>query len=178
MRITGPSELAFPDYDGNGMFKSLGNLVVNPNIGLLFISMNDKPKRLRVYGSARVSDTDPLLGKTDWRPTHRAGRGPCHLSELPTLFGHRRWSHHRSTRRSQNARRRSRPGRASMPLRMPCIRASRPGKVSSIARPLLAQSRHDGLRRTCPLSAVKQTRPFAGVRFRGRYWGQSGHDVG
>ena len=64
VRITGPSELAFPDYDGNGMFKSLGNLVVNPNIGLLFISMNDKPKRLRVNGSARVSDTDPLLGKT------------------------------------------------------------------------------------------------------------------
>ena len=64
VRITGPSVLAFPDYDGNGMFKSLGNLVVNPNIGLLFISMNDKPKRLRVNGSARVSDTDPLLGKT------------------------------------------------------------------------------------------------------------------
>src|SRR5215472_12465469 len=64
VRITGPSELAFPDYDGNGMFKSLGNLLVNPNIGLLFIAMNDKPKRLRINGSARVSDTDPLLGKT------------------------------------------------------------------------------------------------------------------
>ena len=25
-----PGELAFPDYDGNGMFKSLGNVVVNP----------------------------------------------------------------------------------------------------------------------------------------------------
>src|SRR5215469_1649092 len=64
VRITGPSELAFPDYDGNGMFKSLGNLLVNPKIGLLFIAMNDKPKRLRINGSARVSDTDPLLGKT------------------------------------------------------------------------------------------------------------------
>ena len=29
VRVTGPSELAFPDYDGNGMFKSLGNIVVN-----------------------------------------------------------------------------------------------------------------------------------------------------
>src|SRR5262249_24217996 len=64
VRITGPSELAFPDYDGNGMFKSLGNLLVNSNVGLLFIAMNDKPKRLRVNGSARLSDTDPLLGKT------------------------------------------------------------------------------------------------------------------
>ena len=37
-RITGPNELAFPDYDGNGMFRSLGNLTVNPNVGLLFIA--------------------------------------------------------------------------------------------------------------------------------------------
>jgi len=64
VRITGPSELVFPDYDGNGMFKSLGNLVVNPNVGLLFIAMHDKPKRLRINGSARVSDEDPLIAET------------------------------------------------------------------------------------------------------------------
>src|SRR5215472_8913229 len=64
VRVTGACELAFPDYDGNGMFKSLGNLLVNPNIGLLFIAMNDKPKKLRVNGSARVGDTDALLGET------------------------------------------------------------------------------------------------------------------
>ena len=64
VRVTGPAELAFPDYDGNGMFKSLGNLIVNPNIGLLFISMHDKPKRLRVNGSASVNDADPLLKET------------------------------------------------------------------------------------------------------------------
>jgi hypothetical protein len=64
VRVTGPSELAFPDYDGNGMFKSLGNLLVNPNIGLLFIALHDKPKRLRVNGTAVVSDADPLLKET------------------------------------------------------------------------------------------------------------------
>ncbi len=64
VRVTGPSELAFPDYDGNGMFKSLGNLMVNPNIGLLFIALHDRPRRLRVNGSARVLDKDPLLGET------------------------------------------------------------------------------------------------------------------
>ena len=61
VRLTGPSELAFPDYDGNGMFKSLGNLAVNPHVGLLFIAMHDKPKRLRVNGDARISRDDPLL---------------------------------------------------------------------------------------------------------------------
>ena len=60
VRVTGPSEIAFPDYDGNGMFKSLGNIVVSPNVGLLFIAMHGKPKRLRVNGSACVSDRDPL----------------------------------------------------------------------------------------------------------------------
>jgi uncharacterized protein len=52
VRVTGPSELAFPDYDGNGMFKSLGNMVVNPNVGLLFIALHGKPARLRVTARA------------------------------------------------------------------------------------------------------------------------------
>ena len=64
VRITGPSEIAFPDYDGNGMFKSLGNIVANADVGLLFIAMHDKPRRLRVNGSARLSDNDPLLAET------------------------------------------------------------------------------------------------------------------
>jgi predicted pyridoxine 5'-phosphate oxidase superfamily flavin-nucleotide-binding protein len=64
VRVTGPSELAFPDYDGNGMFKSLGNLAVNPAVGLLFIDMHEKPRRLRVNGEARVTRDDPLLATT------------------------------------------------------------------------------------------------------------------
>ena len=64
VRVTGPSELAFPDYDGNGMFKSLGNLLVNDNVGLLFIDLHDRPRRLRVNGSATVSREDPLLATT------------------------------------------------------------------------------------------------------------------
>ena len=61
---SGPGELAFPDYDGNGMFKSLGNMLVNANVGLLFIDMHGKPRRLRVNGTASVSRDDPLLGST------------------------------------------------------------------------------------------------------------------
>lgn len=64
VRVTGPSELAFPDYDGNGMFKSLGNLLVNPQVGMLFIDMHERPRRLRVNGTATVSREDPLLGRT------------------------------------------------------------------------------------------------------------------
>jgi predicted pyridoxine 5'-phosphate oxidase superfamily flavin-nucleotide-binding protein len=62
--ITGLSELAFPDYDGNGMFKSLGNILVNAEVGMLFIAMHGKPQRLRVNGTAKVSREDPLLPRT------------------------------------------------------------------------------------------------------------------
>lgn len=55
-----PDLLIFPDYDGNGMFKSLGNIRSNPNVGILFISMGDRPKRLRVNGRASLDPDDPL----------------------------------------------------------------------------------------------------------------------
>ena len=46
VKVVGDNELVIPDYDGNGMFKSLGNIDANPNVGLLFIDL-EKPRRLR-----------------------------------------------------------------------------------------------------------------------------------
>lgn len=60
-RVVAPDLLVFPDYDGNGMFKSLGNIRANPRVGLLFIAMEGKPKRLRVNGTAEVVLDDPLM---------------------------------------------------------------------------------------------------------------------
>jgi predicted pyridoxine 5'-phosphate oxidase superfamily flavin-nucleotide-binding protein len=60
VRIVQPDLLVWPDYDGNGMFKSLGNIAVNPSVGLLFIRFGETPKRLRVNGRAVVSIDDPL----------------------------------------------------------------------------------------------------------------------
>jgi uncharacterized protein len=62
VQIVAPNLLVYPDYDGNGMFKSLGNIRANPHAGLLFIGMGEKPKRLRVNGTAQLSFDDPLLG--------------------------------------------------------------------------------------------------------------------
>ncbi len=61
VRVLAPDLLAFPDYDGNGMFRSLGNISVNPNVGLLFITMGEQPKRLRVNGTAELAFDDPML---------------------------------------------------------------------------------------------------------------------
>ena len=60
VRITADNELAFPSYDGNGMFRSLGNVMVNAAVGLLFIDF-ESPRRLRVNGQARLSEDDELL---------------------------------------------------------------------------------------------------------------------
>lgn len=60
VRVTAVDELAFPNYDGNGMFKSLGNVLVNSKVGLLFINFA-KPDRMRVQGTASVSEDDPLM---------------------------------------------------------------------------------------------------------------------
>jgi len=60
VRVIAPDLLVFPDYDGNGMFKSLGNIRANPHVGLLFISLEEQRRR-RVNGTATVSFDDPLL---------------------------------------------------------------------------------------------------------------------
>jgi predicted pyridoxine 5'-phosphate oxidase superfamily flavin-nucleotide-binding protein len=62
VRIVDASTLAFPSYDGNGMFKSLGNTLVNPHVGMLFIDF-ESPKRLRVNGRASTREDDPLLAQ-------------------------------------------------------------------------------------------------------------------
>jgi len=63
VRVVAPDKLVFPDYEGNGMFLSMGNISVNPNVGLLFIDF-EKPRRLRVDGTAVVSRDDPLVEQT------------------------------------------------------------------------------------------------------------------
>ncbi|MBM5810488.1 MAG: pyridoxamine 5'-phosphate oxidase family protein [Gammaproteobacteria bacterium] len=91
VRVVGPAELAFPDYDGNGQFRSLGNILVNPNVGLLFLDW-EQPSRVRVNGEARVYHDDPLLAT--WPGAQLVTRVvarqifpncPRYLHRLPTL---------------------------------------------------------------------------------------------
>ena len=60
VRVIDSKTVAFPCYDGNGMFYSMGNLLGNPQVGMLFINF-EKPHRLRLQGIASVDDNDPLL---------------------------------------------------------------------------------------------------------------------
>ncbi len=60
VRVVDDHTIAFPVYDGNGMFLSMGNLVVNPNVGILFVDL-EGGTRLRFNGVASVDESDPLI---------------------------------------------------------------------------------------------------------------------
>ncbi len=62
VRVIDPETIAFPSYDGNGMFLTAGNIVTNNEVGLLFIDF-ENPKRLRLHGSAKIDKNDPLLNE-------------------------------------------------------------------------------------------------------------------
>ena len=62
IRVVGERQLAIPNYDGNGMYLSWGNVNVNPHVGLLFISFVER-KRMRLNGVAEHVDDDPLLAE-------------------------------------------------------------------------------------------------------------------
>jgi predicted pyridoxine 5'-phosphate oxidase superfamily flavin-nucleotide-binding protein len=60
VKVLDANTLIFPSYDGNGMFLSMGNIVGNANIGMLFISF-ERPHRIRVQGTASISQEAKLL---------------------------------------------------------------------------------------------------------------------
>lgn len=62
VRVLDEHTLAFPVYDGNGMYLTTGNLLSTGNVGLLFIDFEGR-KRLRLNGVASVDDADPLLSE-------------------------------------------------------------------------------------------------------------------
>jgi uncharacterized protein len=62
VRVIDESTLAFPDYDGNGQFRSLGNILVNPRVSMIFMDFQGQ-QRKRVKGTASVHFDDRLLAE-------------------------------------------------------------------------------------------------------------------
>ena len=62
VRVLDERTIAFPIYDGNGMYLTAGNLMLTGSVGLLFIDFEGR-KRLRLNGVASVSEHDPLLAE-------------------------------------------------------------------------------------------------------------------
>jgi predicted pyridoxine 5'-phosphate oxidase superfamily flavin-nucleotide-binding protein len=62
VRVLDRHTIAFPSYDGNGMYLSAGNILVNPHVGLLFIDF-ERRRRMRLEGVASIDEADPLLAE-------------------------------------------------------------------------------------------------------------------
>jgi predicted pyridoxine 5'-phosphate oxidase superfamily flavin-nucleotide-binding protein len=60
VKVLDAQTIAFPSYNGNGMYLSFGNALVNPKVGLLFIDFEGR-KRMRLNGIASIDENDPLL---------------------------------------------------------------------------------------------------------------------
>ena len=60
VRIVDDRTLVFPNYDGNGMFLSMGNLAATHRVGLLFIDFAGQD-RIRVEGAATLAFDAPLI---------------------------------------------------------------------------------------------------------------------
>jgi uncharacterized protein len=65
VQVVSPSELRIPSYDGNGMWRTLGNIIDDGRVALLFLD-EQRPWRMRVHGRATVSvepdDLEPHVG--------------------------------------------------------------------------------------------------------------------
>jgi len=65
VRVLDEQTVAFPNYDGNGMYLSMGNLLVNAQVGMLFVDFTaELPSRLRLNGVASIDERDELV--TAW----------------------------------------------------------------------------------------------------------------
>ena len=61
VKIRGPGTLEYPEYDGNSMYRTLGNIEKNQNVGLLFVNFDGKSRRIRVNGKASICDDAQTL---------------------------------------------------------------------------------------------------------------------
>lgn len=60
VRVVDEHTIAFPNYDGNGMYLSMGNVLRNPHVGLLFIDF-ERGHRMRLNGDASIDPDDELM---------------------------------------------------------------------------------------------------------------------
>ena len=161
VRVVDEQTLAFPNYDGNGTYLSMGNLLRNPQLGLLFIDFTS-PKRLRVNGIASIEHDDPLLAAYPEAQFVVRVQRDARAAELPALRAPA-WSSSsaRASSRAQTARRPCRTGSAAPGRTTCCPRATRRTNAAARslprARPSHALRRAGGDARGAPASSVSMS---------------------
>ena len=63
VKIVAPGTIEYPEYDGNSMYRTLGNIAQNPNVGLLFVKFDGATLRVRASGQATILDDTATLAR-------------------------------------------------------------------------------------------------------------------
>jgi predicted pyridoxine 5'-phosphate oxidase superfamily flavin-nucleotide-binding protein len=63
VRIVGDNVIEFPEYDGNSMYRTLGNIARNPNVGLLFLRFDGTSLRVRINGKATIVENPEVVAR-------------------------------------------------------------------------------------------------------------------
>jgi uncharacterized protein len=61
IRVIDEKTLLYPEYKGNGVMASLGNLIENPHIGLMFIDFFEHSIGLHVNGKASIIENEQFF---------------------------------------------------------------------------------------------------------------------
>ena len=61
VRVLNEKMLLCPEYRGNGVMASMGNILKNPHIGMTFIDFFENTIGLHVNGKAKIVENDELL---------------------------------------------------------------------------------------------------------------------
>ena len=61
VRVLDEKTLLYPEYKGNGVMASMGNILKNPHIGMTFIDFFENTIGLHVNGKAKIVENDELL---------------------------------------------------------------------------------------------------------------------
>ena len=68
-KVLSAKSLVFPDFSGNGLYNSLGNIFINPHIGMIFIDF-ERQYRIRLNGKAAIRK--PSVTEETWWPRAQA----------------------------------------------------------------------------------------------------------
>jgi hypothetical protein len=68
VQVLDDTTLAYPEYRGNGVLASVGNILENPHIGMMFIDYYQTTVGLHVNGRARVLDPSEAVNLSNPPP--------------------------------------------------------------------------------------------------------------
>ena len=125
VKVVDDATLAFPNYNGNGMYLSMGNIAANPHVGMLFIDF-ERRHRMRVNGEASIHLEDPWSTPGPRRSSSfGCGRARSSPTARATSTACRRWKPPRSFH-GRTARRRCRSGSGTTGRSTCCPPTTRP----------------------------------------------------